>query len=73
MALNIADLYEHAADLFPDRVAIACGEREVTFAQLDERANRLAHHLAQKGVGPGMHIGVYARNSIEAVETLLAA
>jgi acyl-CoA synthetase (AMP-forming)/AMP-acid ligase II len=73
MALNIADLYEHAADQFPDRVAIACGEREVTFAQLDERANRLAHHLAEKGVGSGMHIGVYARNSIEVVETLLAA
>ncbi|HCT81665.1 MAG TPA: acyl-CoA synthetase [Micromonosporaceae bacterium] len=73
MALNIADLFEHAADLYPDRIAIACGDREVTFAQMDERANRLAHHLASQGVEAGMHIGVYARNSIEAVETLLAA
>lgn len=73
MALNIADLFEHAADLYPDRIAIACGDREITFAQMDQRANRLAHHLASQGVEAGMHIGVYARNSIEAVETLLAA
>lgn len=72
MALNIADIFEHAADSFPDRTAIACGDRQVTFAQLDERANRLAHHLAKSGVGVGSHIGVYVRNSIEAVETLLA-
>jgi acyl-CoA synthetase (AMP-forming)/AMP-acid ligase II len=72
MALNIADLFEHAADAFPDRLAIACGDRALTFAQLDERANRLAHHLAGKGIQPGMHIGIYARNSIEVVETLLA-
>jgi acyl-CoA synthetase (AMP-forming)/AMP-acid ligase II len=72
MALNIADLFEHAADAFPDRLAIACGDRALTYAQLDARANRLAHHLAAKGIQPGMHIGVYARNSIEAVETLLA-
>lgn len=72
MALNIADLYEHAADLFPDRMAVACGDRTVTFAELDERSNRLAHHLAEHGVGAGMHIGLYVRNSIEALEALLA-
>ncbi|WP_020525660.1 acyl-CoA synthetase [Catelliglobosispora koreensis] len=72
MALNIADLYEHAADLFPDRIAVACGDRTVTFAELDERSNRLAHHLAGHGVGAGMHIGLYVRNSIEAMEALLA-
>ncbi len=73
MALNLADLFEHAADVFGDRVAVACGDREVTYRQLDERSTRLAHHLASIGVGPGDHVGLYARNSIEAVETLLAA
>lgn len=72
MALNIADLFEHAVDAFPDRVAIACGDRSATFAELDGRANQLAHHLAERGVGRGDHIGFYSRNSIEAVETLLA-
>jgi acyl-CoA synthetase (AMP-forming)/AMP-acid ligase II len=73
MALNFADLFEHAADTFGDRVAIACGDRQVTYAELEERTNRLAHHLASAGVGPGDHVGLYARNSIEAVETLIAA
>ena len=73
MALNMADLFEHAADAFPDRMAVIFGDRQVTYRELEDRANRLAHHLAACGVGPGEHVGFYARNSIEAVETLLAA
>jgi 3-oxocholest-4-en-26-oate---CoA ligase len=73
MALNFADLFEHAADAFADRTAVACGDRQVTYAELDERTSRLAHHLAGLGVGPGDHVGLYARNSIEALETLIAA
>ncbi|MGH3520695.1 MAG: AMP-binding protein, partial [Haloechinothrix sp.] len=73
MALNIADLLEHAVDAVPDRTAIICGRRRITFAELDERATRLAHHLAANGVGKGDHIGVYSRNSIETVEAMFAA
>ncbi|MGS2805752.1 acyl-CoA synthetase [Nocardia sp. MW-W600-9] len=72
MAFNVADLFEHAADAVPDRVAIICGNRQVTYRELDERANRLAHHLASRGVGKGDHVGVYSRNSIEALETMIA-
>jgi 3-oxocholest-4-en-26-oate---CoA ligase len=73
MALNFADLFEHAVDAFGERTAVICKDRQVTYAELEERTNRLAHHLAGLGVGPGDHVGLYARNSIEAVETLLAA
>ncbi len=73
VALNIADLLEHAVDAVPERVAVVCGDRQVTFAELDARANRLAHHLAARGVGRGSHIGVYSRNSIEALEAMIAA
>jgi 3-oxocholest-4-en-26-oate---CoA ligase len=73
MALNIADIFEHAADAFPDRIAVACRDRQVTYHELEERTNRLAHHLAGIGVGPGDHVGLYARNSIEAAETLVAS
>ncbi|HWD04894.1 MAG TPA: acyl-CoA synthetase [Amycolatopsis sp.] len=73
MALNIADLLEHAVDAVPERVAVVCGEKQVTFAELDTRANRLAHHLAAHGVGRGSHIGVYSRNSIETLESMFAA
>lgn len=72
MALNVADLLEHAVDAVPDRTAVICGDRHVTFRELDERANRLAHHLAANGVGKGDHVGVYSRNSIEALEAMFA-
>jgi 3-oxocholest-4-en-26-oate---CoA ligase len=72
MALHIADLYEHAADAFPERIALVCGDRQLTYHEVEERANRLAHYLAATGVRPGDHVGVYARNSVEAAETLIA-
>src|SRR3954465_5249784 len=39
---------------------------------MDQRANRLAHHLAAAGIGPGDHVGIYGVNSVEWVETLWA-
>src|SRR5882757_9885892 len=72
MALNMADLFEHAVDTFPDRVALICGDRQLTYTELEDEANRLAHHLAAQGVGRGDHVGLYARNSVQTVETLLA-
>src|SRR5215475_10361519 len=72
MALNIADLFEHAADAVPERLAIACGDNEVTYHDLEARSNQLAHYLARAGVGHGDHVGAYGRNSIELIETFLA-
>lgn len=69
---NIADLVEHAIDLMPDRVALADDGREVTYAQLEERANKLAHYLQEQGVQPGEKVGIYSRNTIEAVEAMVA-
>ncbi|MGH8976598.1 MAG: acyl-CoA synthetase [Acidimicrobiia bacterium] len=73
MAWNIADLIEHSADAVPDRTALIVGDREETYAELDARANRLAHHLQASGIGPGDHVGIYGFNSLEFVETILAA
>jgi acyl-CoA synthetase (AMP-forming)/AMP-acid ligase II len=72
MAYNIADLFEHAVDLYPERLAVACGDDEVSYAGLEERANRLAHHLAAHGVGAGSHVGMCTRNRVQAIETMLA-
>ncbi len=78
MEFNLADLFEHAVDTFPEREAITCARADApavqrrTFAELDERANRLAHHLQEAGIGPGDPVGVYALNCAEWVESLLA-
>ncbi len=72
MALNIADLFEHAVDAVPERTALIVGDRRLTYAELEAEANRLAHHLAAQGIGVGDHVGVYSKNSIEHVVALLA-
>ena len=43
MAFNIADIFEHAVDLMPDRLALVCGEQRRTYAELEARANQVAH------------------------------
>jgi acyl-CoA synthetase (AMP-forming)/AMP-acid ligase II len=72
VALNIADLFEHAVDAVPDNPAIKVGDRVVTYSELEVDSNRLAHFLASRGVGPGQHVGIYAKNSVEHVVALLA-
>ncbi|WP_310963621.1 acyl-CoA synthetase [Nocardioides terrisoli] len=71
MALNIADLFEHAVDAVPDRPVLVVGDRTVTYAELEADANRLAHFLTSRGIGKGDHVGIYAKNSIEHVVALL--
>ena len=71
MALNIADLAEHAIDAVPDRVALICGAEQITYAELEEKANRFAHYLIDHGVGRGDKVGLYCRNRIEIVIAML--
>ena len=71
MALNIADLAEHAIDAVPDRVALICGDEQLTYAELEEKANRLAHYLQSRGVKKDDKVGLYCRNRIEIVIGML--
>ena len=71
VALNIADLAEHAIDAVPDRVALISGDQELTYAQLEEKANRLAHYLIDQGVQKDDKVGLYCRNRIEIVIAML--
>jgi acyl-CoA synthetase (AMP-forming)/AMP-acid ligase II len=71
VALNIADLAEHAIDAVPDRVALICGDEQITYAQLEEKANRLAHYLIDQGVKKDDKVGLYCRNRIEIVIAML--
>jgi 3-oxocholest-4-en-26-oate---CoA ligase len=71
VALNIADLAEHAIDAVPDRVALICGDEQLTYAQLEEKANRLAHYLMDQGVRKDDKVGLYCRNRNEIVIAML--
>ncbi|MFI7441412.1 acyl-CoA synthetase [Nonomuraea indica] len=70
---NHADLFEGLADTIGDRVAVVCGDERRTYAELDAEANRLAHHLLDRGVEPGQHVGLQLYNGIPYVAGLLAA
>ena len=48
MALNIADLFEHAVDAAPGNAALKVGGRVVTYAELEAESNRLAHYLSAR-------------------------
>jgi acyl-CoA synthetase (AMP-forming)/AMP-acid ligase II len=71
VALNIADLAEHAIDAVPDRVALISDDDQLTYAQLEEKANRLAHYLIDQGVKKDDKVGLYCRNRIEIVIAML--
>ncbi len=70
---HFADLFELAADKVPDRLALVDARRQVSYRELEERCNRLAHTLAGMGVAPGDHVGILATNCIEWVEAAFAA
>lgn len=69
---NIADLFELVSDKVPARNALICGEQRATYAELEQRANQLAHYLAAQGVGAGDHVGLYLYNCNEYLEGMLA-
>ncbi|MDY0814514.1 non-ribosomal peptide synthetase [Kitasatospora purpeofusca] len=58
LAADVPALFERWADQEPERLAVVGAEGELSYAALEARANRLAHHLAAIGVGPGTAVGV---------------
>jgi acyl-CoA synthetase (AMP-forming)/AMP-acid ligase II len=73
MAFNIADLFERTVDVVGDRTALVVGDDRLSYAEVEERANRLAHHLADHGVGVGDHVGIHGQNSTEWMVAMMAA
>lgn len=70
---NLADLFEAVTDAVGHRPAIVTATSELSYRELDERANRLAHALAELGVGPDQRVGLCMRNSHEYLEGMLAS
>ncbi|MFJ9817507.1 amino acid adenylation domain-containing protein [Streptomyces sp. NPDC101151] len=70
--LTVADLFERQAAATPDAVAFVCGDAEVSYAELNTRANRLAWLLCERGVGPEVLVGLCVRRGPEMLVALLA-
>ena len=70
---NLADLLEMVVDTVPHREALVAGAARRTFAELDERANRIANHLLGLGLEPGAKVAIYGWNRAEWVESFFGA
>ncbi len=67
----IQDLLERQFSLTPDAVALIEGERRVTYRELDQRSNQVAHYLVKRGAGPDIPIGIYCERSVDLVVGIL--
>jgi amino acid adenylation domain-containing protein len=70
-APTAVQLFERRASETPEAIALVDGDRAITFAELNRRANRLAAHLRILGVGPGRIVGLQIERSAEMVAGLL--
>ncbi|MFF5211563.1 amino acid adenylation domain-containing protein, partial [Streptosporangium sp. NPDC000396] len=65
-------LFEEQVRRGPDAVAVVAGDVEITYAELNVRANRLAHHLIARGAGPDRYVGLSIPRSLDMVVAFLA-
>ena len=69
---SILEVFAAQVDRAPEAVAVSCGERSMTYRELDRAANRLAHLLIGHGAGPGECVGLLVDRSAEAVVAIMA-
>ena len=67
----IHQLFEAQAARTPEAVAVIFEDRQLSYAELNVRANQLAHYLRSKGVGPDVLVGICLERSLELVISLL--
>ncbi|RDV15372.1 amino acid adenylation domain-containing protein [Pontibacter diazotrophicus] len=64
-------LFEAQVEATPDDVAVIYDQRQVTYGELNRRANALARHLRELGVGPEVRVGIYMKRSWEMLAAFL--
>jgi long-chain acyl-CoA synthetase len=70
--VQVEEFLERSALRFPDKTALVCGDRRLTYGQIEEQCNRLAHALIGDGVQPGDRVAIYLDNSVELVVSVFA-
>lgn len=71
IARCIHEVFESRAAAMPDRISVVLGDARLTYRELNERANRLAHFLRKRGVGPGVFVGICLDRTLDLVVGLL--
>lgn len=66
------DLFERQVEKTPDCLAVAFHHDHLSYSELNRRANQLAHHLREIGVGPDFPVGLCVERSVEMIAALLA-
>lgn len=76
--ISIKQLFEQQVEKTPEAIALMLApgstpgsSKQLTYRQVNRRANRLAHYLKEKGVGPEVMVGVYLERSLEMIISLL--
>ncbi|PCR95715.1 non-ribosomal peptide synthetase [Pseudomonas fluorescens] len=64
-------LFEAQVQCTPQAIALQAGERQLTYAELNTQANRLAHHLSELGVGPDARVAICVERGLELMVGLL--
>ncbi|MEK4058482.1 MULTISPECIES: non-ribosomal peptide synthetase [unclassified Paenibacillus] len=68
---NLVEWFEQQASHTPDHIALTFNETELTYRELNEQANRVAHYLLQSGIQAEQFIGLYIERSIEMIVGLI--
>lgn len=72
MYLCLHEVFEAQVEKAPDATALHCGDCSFTYAELDRKANQLAHRLRQLGAGPGQFVAIYFERSELPIIAILA-
>jgi amino acid adenylation domain-containing protein len=67
----VHELFEEQVEHTPEAIGLVSGTERLTYRELNERANQLAHYLKQLGVGPEVLVGVFMERSVEMIVGLL--
>jgi non-ribosomal peptide synthetase-like protein len=70
-ARTLPQCFEHTCDRMPGRAAVVVGAVTLTYAELDRRANQVAHLLRERGVGEGSTVGLLLERSVDTYVALL--
>ena len=70
-AQSVVELIERQCELTPERIAITCDGKELTYRELERRSNQLANHLRKRNAGPGIVVAFCVRRSAAMLVGLL--